>query len=227
MKIDTLSDIGTTRKDNQDNYWSAVMSVDGSEVGVVCVCDGMGGLNNGGIASRMVVEAVRDYLVSDYDFDGLHGVVESVNKAVHEYGSGENLAMGTTCTVLVCTDGTYKVLHVGDSRCYQIRNKQFKQITEDHSALKKYNISKSESPELWSKYKNSLTRCVGVKDSVMLDSYTGSYKSGDRFLVCSDGLWHYLEDSGYSVNTDKLDCLISDCKGSGETDNITACVLNV
>lgn len=228
MKIDSLTDIGVRRKENQDNYWSAILRVDGVEAGVVCLCDGMGGLNNGGLASRIVVESVRDYFKSDIDFDGLSTVLQRANSTIHEIAAGDSSRMGTTCTVLLCYEGMYKILHVGDSRCYLLRDHNFTALTHDHSAIAKYKISKAKDPELYRKYKNSLTRCLGVKEFVQTDYVEGEYQEGDTFLLCSDGLWHYFEEVVYSEEElFKLPELIQKCIKNGETDNITVGLLTI
>ena len=229
MKLISLTDIGVKRRENQDNYWSALLSVDGGEAGVICMCDGMGGLNSGGLASKMVASAVRDYLKTSIDFYGLKDVIEQANKSIYELSNGDKSAvMGTTCTVLLCYQGKYRILHVGDSRCYLLSNHEFNALTVDHSAIKQYGITKEKSELLYKRYKNSLTRCIGVKPEVTLDYYEGNYSEGDSFLVCSDGLWHYLEDYDY-FEEDLFDLkgLVQKCMDSGETDNITVGVLTV
>ena len=228
MKIESLTDIGVKRKENQDNYWSALLRVDGEEAGVICLCDGMGGLNNGGLASRIVVQSVKDYFMTDVDYSGLEQVLQQSNRTIYQIALGDGSRMGTTCTVLLCYRGTYRILHVGDSRCYLLRNHSFRALTRDHSALAKYKIKKSERPDLYKKYKNSLTRCLGVKEFVQIDYFEGTYRSGDTFLCCSDGLWHYFDDYVYSEDSlFDLSGLIRKCIDSGETDNITVGLLEI
>ena len=227
MKLQSLTDIGIKRTENQDNYWSALMRVDNDEAGVICLCDGMGGLNNGGHASRIVVEAVRDYVKSSPVFEGLRDVLENVNKAVHNIGKDEQKTMGTTCTTLFCRNGKYQIYHVGDSRCYRLRGSEFLPLTTDHSALKKYNITRKDNEALYKKYKNSLTRCIGVKPDVVLDYIEGEYLEGDIFFLCSDGMWHYFDEKCFPEDGLDLSSMVKKCISSGETDNITAGVLYV
>lgn len=228
MTINSLTDIGIKRKENQDNYWSALLTVDGQEAGVICLCDGMGGMNNGGLASKIVVEAVRDYIKTDIDFDGLREVIQQANTTIYEIGSDEQSPMGTTCTILLCYNGRYQILHVGDTRCYLLRSTSFEPLTKDHSALKKYGITKKENEKLYNKYKNKLIRCIGAKPSVQLDYLEGEYQDEDTFFVCSDGLWHYLDDYDYyAEELFDLPELIKKCINSGETDNITAGILRI
>lgn len=228
MKIESLTDIGVKRKENQDNFWSSKLLIDGSEACVVCLCDGMGGLNDGGLASRMVVESVRDAVLSGIEFLGLKGVLEQVNGNIYKYAQEKSQQMGTTCTLLQCKGNSYEVFHVGDSRCYLLRNGSYTAITEDHSAVRKYGITRKNNESLWKKYKNSLTRCIGIKDSVEVDYYKGSYSAGDGFFLCSDGVWHYLDENIISLRElSDLSGLVNACIDSGELDNMTGCIVYV
>jgi len=229
MILKTKTDKGIKRKENQDNYWSALLSVDDIESGIICLCDGMGGLNNGGLASRMVVESVKEYIKTSVDFTGLIDVIRHINKTIYELGKSENQSMGTTCTILFCSSGKYEILHVGDSRCYKTNSEGiFELVTTDHSALKKYNITKEDNYDLWKKFKNSLTRCIGVKPDVTIDYLEGNYTEGDKFMLCSDGLWHFLDEKVFrNESILDFDLLIQQCIDNGETDNITIGVLEV
>lgn len=227
MKLHTLTDIGKSRKENQDNYWSALLEVNGVETGVICLCDGMGGLNNGGYASRLVVKAVKDYILSDFVFDGVGSIIKDVNNRIYGMSKGDkNKVMGTTCTLLVCHGGTYNICHIGDSRAYKLSKGKSTQLTVDHSAVKEYGVTKQNNPVLWEKYKNKLTRCIGAKDGIELDYYTGTYSKGDSFFLCSDGCWHYFDDNNLDVDTiSDLKSLFNACMAVGERDNLTAGVL--
>lgn len=226
MRLNSITDIGIKRKENQDNYWSAVYLQDGIETGIICLCDGMGGLNNGGLASSIVVKAVRDSIKEGIVFDGLEDVIIQANKTVYELSKDENSPMGTTCTIVQCQNKRYKILHVGDSRCYLLRGNSFNPLTTDHSALKKYNITKEKDERLWRRYKNSLTKCIGVKPTVQVDKLEGTLEDDDVLLVCSDGMWHYFEENSFSrSDLCNLKNLVEKCIENGETDNITGGVL--
>jgi len=229
MKLSSMTDIGIKRKDNQDNYWSARLDIDGVEAGVICLCDGMGGLDNGGLASRVVVEAVKDFFSKDTDFIELRGIIKKVNTSLYEKSRAEKISLGTTCTIVFCIGGTYHILHIGDSRCYRksVREEKVYVLTKDHTVLERYKDEGKVLPErLARKYKNTLTRCIGVAPNIDLDYSTGKYEKGDLFLVCSDGFWHYLEGSSF-FNSDfsNLGKLIKRYISKGETDNITVGIL--
>lgn len=224
MILNSISDIGVRRKDNQDNYWSAVLSIDGEDSAILCVCDGMGGLNNGGLASKIVVQSVMEAIKEGTPFEELTGVLEQANGVVYDLGS--EAKMGTTCTLLQCSCGSYKILHIGDSRCYKFTKNSFDVLTKDHSVIKEFGISRESDPVKYKKYKNLLTRCIGVKPEISVDYYEGKYEEGDIFLVCSDGVWHYFDKHVISENIlSDLPSLVKKCIGAGETDNITASVL--
>lgn len=229
MRLDSLSDVGSKRKENQDNFWSSILLVDGKEAGVICLCDGMGGLQNGSLASKMVVEGVRNSILAKFDFNDLSNVLNSVNSSIRSlYGEDRKNAMGTTCTVLICYEGRYKVIHIGDSRAYKLTDNDCSLLTVDHSAVKQFNISKKDNPEMWNKYKSKLTRCIGVEMKINPDITEGVYSQGDVFVLCSDGCWHYFEDFTISKSTiSNLTLLVRNCMSNGETDNITISVLYI
>lgn len=230
MNLQSISDIGVRRKDNQDNYWGALATVDGSECGIACVCDGMGGLNNGGLASKIVVDAVRDGFKSGVPFKELEVVLQHANSIIYEKSNyGETGKMGTTCTIVEAIDGRYRLLHIGDSRCYRLSKRGgFDVLTVDHSALRMYDLSPEKDYNMWKKYKNSLTRCIGVKPRIKVDYREGSYNKGDKFLVCSDGMWHLFEKSCFHLeDLNDLRLLVNKAIREGETDNITCCIISL
>ena len=229
MELITLTDAGITGRENQDNFWSAIAEVDGVEYGVVCLCDGMGGLKNGGEASRIVAQSVKDYVSKNFEFDGLKAVIEESNSKVHSIGgSDRSTMMGTTCSILMVSDGVYNVLHVGDSRVYLLRDGRAYRITEDHSAVVALKIDRNKEPERYMKFRSKLTRCVGAKEIVKPDFYHGMYIPGDIFFLCSDGVWHIFEDDPLTeAKIGDLRLLLDRCMADGETDNLTACILRV
>lgn len=228
MEIKSVTNI-SKKAENQDNFWSAILDVEGKETGILCVCDGMGGLNDGARASEIVVRRVRESFLETGSDIGLGEVISNANDFIRE-SSGQKKS-GTTCVVLICVDGRFLVYNVGDSRCYHWnREGNFvRQITEDHTVIEKYKKEGREiTPEIERRYKNVLTRCVGAAKVAKYDIYEGTYHSGDSFLVCSDGFWHTISDRDFlSGEIDNIDHVVQRCMMLGETDNITACILKV
>lgn len=236
MVIDSSTNIGVKREDNQDSYWCSRLKIGDDEVGVLCICDGMGGLEDGALASQTVVSMLRDYLLSNNHVLGISSVLHNANAKILAMSKelsikqGKKVQMGTTCTILVCKNGLYNLFHIGDSRCYKVRDDVAELLTEDHNGsqlLKTKGLNPNE-PKYHS-YRNKLTRCMGVKEVIELDESSGSYKEGDTFLVCSDGFWHYL-DLGFLLDEniiDNLEMSINKCMDAGEKDNITVGVLKI
>lgn len=229
MELSTITDAGISGRENQDNYWSVVAMVNDIEHGAVCLCDGMGGLRNGGEASRIVAQSVKEYISKNFEYDGLKFVLEESNRKINSIGgSSRETMMGTTCSILMVSEGVYRVLHVGDSRVYLIRRGKAYRITEDHSAVVALKIDRVKEPEKWLKYRSKLTRCIGAKDSVKIDEYEGRYLPGDTFFLCSDGVWHLFDDNPLTEDSlSDLRALLDRCISSGERDNLTACVLKI
>lgn len=232
MQIDTWTDKGPKRAENQDNYWVSRLKVNKEEAVIACLCDGMGGLDDGSMISSYVVRRIRDSILDKdkIDLKELERVIESCNDDMFYYGKESGKQMGTTCTVLYMSKGWYRILHVGDSRCFRINdyNNDIEELTEAHNLyelLKSRNplrLQAMSGPEVL-KAQNTLTRCIGAERNVILDKYDGVYEDGDIFTVCSDGFWHTIdaEKRGFYNGKGKLKDYIEYCIEHGENDNIT------
>jgi len=208
---------------------------------LVIVADGMGGHSAGEVASSMAVDIInRSY----YDDPGdapsaLKNAFFEANRQIHESSLQDKArdGMGTTCTALVLWNGSALAAHVGDSRLYLIRNDQIYLMTEDHSAVmemvKRGLITLADArhhPE-----KNVILRALGSHPSVEVTTWEEPLpvKDGDRFLVCSDGLYDLVEDNEIMNAVMSEDphgacgSLIDLAKQRGGYDNITVAVLAV
>ncbi len=213
-----VSDIGRRRLSNEDAYL-----VD-NELGLYVVADGMGGHNAGEVASGEAVDTLHGMVkradAALQDVEQLTGGAEAqaevvlpvmrktqrlVESAVQAatymvFGLGEanpeRKGMGTTMSVLL-QRGEYAITaQVGDSRIYMMRDGRVEQVTEDHTLvawqLKKGLITADEARH--SRQKNVITRAVGSREYVQVDTRSFPVRSADRFLLCSDGLHGYLDD---------------------------------
>ena len=145
MHIYTKTDIGLVRKENQDSSSYSVISPD---CVWAVVCDGMGGVKGGKIASSIAVEHITEIVTREYnDFmtgdelaDLLIKAVEQSNSIIYETSlqNHELRGMGTTCELVFIRDGVAYIVHVGDSRTYSIRGDMILQITEDHSLCRRW-----------------------------------------------------------------------------------------
>jgi PPM family protein phosphatase len=241
-----LTDVGKVRSINQDSFEIV------EDKHIYIVADGMGGHAAGDQASRIAVKTILEILTA-YDFgsessgedDTENGmsVEELVRYALQEANEQILLAslsnqhlqgMGTTAIVTVENKGNLFVGHIGDSRTYLIRNQQLTQITEDHSVVQQLvkagAISEEEAQV--HPYKNVITRCLGMQANVEPDTLEMPLQSGDRVLMCSDGLSNMVSNQVMQQivndNPDPLPAcekLIALANENGGTDNITVVLL--
>ncbi len=203
------TDVGKSREHNEDNFL-----VD-KRLNLFIVCDGMGGHAAGEVASAVAVRAIRDVVANNREIfdqcaespnnpklrkDLLRVLEYSIQEAcsrIYEMAQADasRRGMGTTCSMMMVAGRRCFIAHVGDSRIYLYRKGQVHQLTEDHTlANEMVRRGRASSPsDVDARYKNAITRAVGVYESVEVDTLDFDILSGDRFMLCSDGLSGYLE----------------------------------
>ena len=254
MKLASVArtDIGRKRQINEDAFFRD------DERGFYVVADGVGGHNKGEIASREAVEQLRMWVFgASMQLDRLSDQIEQGDREqvweirrLLEAGmknacymvfalaeqDPEKKGMSTTLSALLIRGGMAYAVHVGDSRVYRVRKSSVLQLTEDHTLInykvKHGMMTKAEAEKAAGK--NVITRAVGHKDYVQVDTADLDVSVGDRFMLCSDGLHGYF-------NTDKevddlcgegdldecADASIALANQRGGKDNITAVVVEV
>jgi serine/threonine protein phosphatase PrpC len=236
------SDVGMIRAGNEDSFFAEA----NEKRGLFIVADGMGGHAAGEVASEMAVQIISRELagiteINNGDNAAAVKVAEAVKKAnskIYERTITEvdKQGMGTTASVLILTGSRYLIGQVGDSRVYLLRDGKLRQLTKDHSYVQEQVDAGFLTPEQarYHPYSNVITRCVGASDSVEPDTYNGEVKTGDVYLVASDGLTGMVDDRRlqqllFSRATPGrvVDALISEANGRGGLDNITAIVVQV
>jgi protein phosphatase len=246
------SDVGRKRQINEDAFFRD------DARGFYIVADGVGGHNKGEIASREAVDQLRSSVYNDWA--ELDGFVDRVQKGDSEavwdirrllesgvknacymvFGMAEldpeKKGMSTTLSALLIRAGLAFAVHVGDSRVYRVRRSNVLQLTEDHTLINykvKHGMMTKEEAEKASG-KNVITRAVGHKDYVQVDTADVDTAVGDRFLLCSDGLHGYFTNDA-EVAELCSDGTLEECAESsislanqrGGKDNITAVVIQV
>src|SRR5437868_4592123 len=228
------------RSGNEDNFAAEA----DPQRGLFIVADGMGGHAAGEVASEMAVQIVYRELTElrDLETNGVERrVTESLktaNRAIHERTLIEvdKQGMGTTVSVLIIAGRRYLIGQVGDSRVYLLRDGALIQLTKDHSYVQEQVDAGFLTPEQarYHPYSNVITRCVGASPEVEPDIYSGEVRTGDLFLVASDGLTGMVDDRRLQLlllsRTEperKVHSLISEANGRGGLDNITAIVVQV
>ena len=198
------TDVGVKRSHNQDSLGVSIARTEAvwnRRGHLFIVADGMGAHAVGELASKMAVQSIEHTyprLKEDDPAEALRTAFTLTNEVVHTKGM-QNLefrGMGTTATALaLLPDGAY-VCHVGDSRCYRIRNDEIDQLTFDHSLQWELARQRQVSPEeLGHIPTNVIVRSLGPQAEVKAD-VGGPYplEPGDRFLICSDGLSGPVKD---------------------------------
>jgi serine/threonine protein phosphatase PrpC len=193
LECASLSDVGRERTENQD---ACGERRDGQGNLLVIVADGMGGHRGGSTASRLCIEAAcREFADPSVPLGSrLHSAIGVANLEVFR-AAGQDAAlegMGTTAVALALSpDGESFVGWVGDSRAYRLRGGRLQPITEDHSWIAEALRSGALTPEqaVDHPHRNQLLRCLGVSPEVEIEVRPLDVRPGDRFLLCSDGLW--------------------------------------
>ncbi|NLN62242.1 MAG: Stp1/IreP family PP2C-type Ser/Thr phosphatase [Myxococcales bacterium] len=244
------TDVGRVREHNEDNFL-----VD-KNLQLFVVADGMGGHAAGEVASGVAVTTVQEVVAQNKDLmdairensriasstDVLNLLEHAVQKAcadIHAMAERDpaKRGMGTTLSALLLIDNRGYIAHVGDSRLYLLRAGRVIQLSEDHSLVAelirrgKLNPADAEN----SPYKNAVTRAVGVYESVEVDTIDFEVLPGDQFLLASDGLTGYLENTDITdiLNPDENDlkkitrAFIDLANARGGKDNITNIVVRI
>lgn len=199
------TDVGLRKHTNQDSL--AVKIVDTSEGRAVfaIVCDGMGGLSSGELASKEVIEAYCNWFDTDLTnmikegtcninriFQEWRELAIDENEKLMNYGMARNVSLGTTLSAILLYQNKYMVVHVGDSRIYELSNRNVRQITEDQSVVAREIALGNLTPEeaLRDPRRSILLQCIGASPMVEPAFFQGSFDSETSFLICSDGFCH-------------------------------------
>lgn len=245
------TDVGTRKKVNQDSLCLKSWVEDGHTLLMAVVCDGMGGLQHGEIASASVIHAFSIWfeeelpkmLESDISFEAIkrswEEIVVHMNRQLIAYGEAEGNKLGTTLTaVLLFDDQGMIVLHVGDCRLYELTG-AMKQLTEDQTfvemQVKKGLLTREQAKT--DPRQNIILQCVGDSREIAPDTRLFPVQQGATYVLCSDGFRHKItEQEMYQylspaelTSQEKLDTntkyLVELCKQRSEQDNISVIVL--
>jgi len=243
------TDPGRVREQNED-YIALAPDLD-----LFLVADGMGGHASGNIASTLAAKSLRNFFEATRDQpldeprhpdDGeapiearrLASAIRKANRDVHEISTSHerHKGMGSTVVAIHVADAVAHIAHVGDSRCYRLRDGELQQITRDHSlhnealALRP-NLSAARLAKL---PKNVVTRALGMKDQVKVELRHEPIQQGDLFLLCSDGLTGMVKDADIleilAIGDDlqeSCDLLVTMANDGGGTDNISVVLVRI
>jgi len=224
FSVVSRTDVGRIRKSNQD----ALIIGEG----IAGVADGMGGHNGGEIASGETRDGMlRELKGKTPDRQMLEEAVRKVNLEIWERQEKDAAltGMGTTLTLLWPGEKEMLIAQVGDSRAYLIRDGKMRQITQDHSLvgdMVRRGVL-TEEQAACHPMRNYITRAVGTEDTIEVDLFTEERQKGDRWLICSDGLYSQmtkaaLEEAAQTEDAEEAaDKLLQAALEGGGKDNIT------
>lgn len=238
MKIQGKTDIGLVRETNQDAYEFGYF--ENGDCWAV-VCDGMGGVSGGQVASGICVEKIseaikrgfRDNMTVNSAKNLLNSAINTANSAVFKEAqeSYELKGMGTTVVAVLVLGSIAVIAHVGDSRAYVV-NGTIKAVTKDHSFVQLLvdtgKITVDEAmvhPD-----RNVITRAVGIEHVVDVEFDIVDVNSGDTLLLCTDGLNGYVEDDEIfkiinEYGDSSTEKLVETANNAGGRDNVTVVVI--
>jgi|AP45_3_1055517.scaffolds.fasta_scaffold71266_1 protein phosphatase len=242
-----MTDVGQVREHNEDDFYLS----EGEEA-LCIVADGMGGHRSGEVASALAIKAIVEFYretlapYAELHHDSsvspeqhrLTQAIKTANSAVFAAASSNEAYrnMGTTIVGGFFTDQGVYLAHIGDSRCYRLREGSLEQRTEDHSLANEYvrmGILSAEDVEYFP-YKNVITRACGLADEVEVDVHFEDLQAGDVYLFCSDGLSDMVSDAEINVIMNDHDNLEDMCRelvaranANGGADNITVVLAKI
>lgn len=206
--VSANTDIGIRKEKNQDSLTVKVANTPKGQITMAVICDGMGGLSQGELASATVVEAFnRWFLVKlpkliEKGFDDnqmrmqWEEIVQKQNRVIMQYGEKWGIRLGTTVVAGLFTSNRYYIINVGDSRAYKLTDKLY-QITNDHTVVAREvargNITQEQAES--DPRRSILLQCVGASPEVYPEMFYGEVKENEVYLFCSDGFRHEITAS--------------------------------
>lgn len=205
LRAAALTDIGRIRRENEDRYLLDEESL------LFGVADGVGGLPGGGEAAQLAIEEISGLLHGTPidSLPDLTGAVQKANQSVANLGQqiSPSMGIGTTLTIGCIRGNKLTIAHVGDSRCYGLRGREFARLTEDHSVENEARLRRERGEVVYyhEANRNALTRCIGQPTPPEVDLIVREIAPGDRYLFCTDGVTRMMPDAEISSLLTRFD----------------------
>ena len=249
--ISAATDVGTRKKINQDSLFVRKIRTRAGKMVFAVLCDGMGGLTHGELASASILSAFTEWMYVQLPVlsqkpledcairEQWSETIRCQNDKIRAYGCRNQCAVGSTVTALLMTENRYFLLNIGDTRAYEI-GENVVRLTEDHTLAAKEvrlgNMTDAQAEK--ASIRNVLTRCVGVEDRVRPDMFFGDVRKNTVYMLCSDGFRHCITademkeyllrntwNDSYEIKQQE-ERLIELVKRRGETDNISVITIH-
>lgn len=251
--VSTYTDVGIRKKTNQDSALIEVAQTPYGRVALGVVCDGMGGLAKGELASATLIRRFDSWFQNElssllnegFTEQKLHEkwneIIQEQGKKIWDYGTVNRLRCGTTCVAVLLYQDKYYCLNVGDSRAYLVKKNEIFVLTKDQTFIQReMDLGRlTEEEAKVHPQRSVLLQCVGASEVIVPDFYVGDIETEDVFMMCSDGFRHIItqEELHYYLNGDVLKTevnmkenskyLVDLNKYRQEEDNITVALIKV
>lgn len=248
--IAACTDVGNSKNINQDSLTVMVANTKCGQSAMAVVCDGIGGLACGEVASAQVVMIFKEWFAEclphllDTPFfkekleEQWGQIIQNANDKILSYAVERNMQMGTTLTAVLLMKGRYHIVQVGDSRAYQVA-RQIQQLTKDQTLTAREVALGHITPEQarYDKRKHVLLQCIGTNQKPEPVFLHGEISQNASYLLCTDGFYNLLteqelyEKCNAKMNVKQkamethLQQLAECCKSRGEQDNISAVLI--
>lgn len=203
--ISANTDVGISKSTNQDSLTNMVVNTPQGRMTFTVLCDGMGGLAKGEVASASVIRAFRNWAITELPKlcetqieDAVirsqwEKIVSEENQTIKAYGASQGVRLGTTVVAMLLTQTRYYILNVGDSRAYELTI-GIRQITSDQTFVAREIALGNMTPEeaACDSRRNVLLQCVGASDNVYPDMFFGDVQPNAIYMLCSDGFRHEI-----------------------------------
>lgn len=203
--ISANTDIGITKSTNQDSLSVKVINTPLGRMAFAILCDGMGGLAKGELASASVIRAFDQWVHNDLPAlctapledstirNQWSRIIDEQNKLIANYGARQGIRLGTTAVIMLLTQTRYYIMNVGDSRAYEMVD-ALQQITADQTFVAREIAlgNMTEEQALVDERRNVLLQCIGASDDVYPDMFFGEVKENAVYMLCSDGFRHEI-----------------------------------
>lgn len=199
------TDVGIKKLTNQDSYCVRLFNTKQGKIVMAVLCDGMGGLSKGEVASATLINAFCQWSdnklpilcekgITDADIiNDWKNIVSENNEKIKVYARSCGMSMGTTVTAILLTERKYYVINVGDSRIYEITDSA-NQLTQDQTVVAREvaagNLTLEEAKH--DPRRSVLLQCVGASSEVCPDMFLGETKLNTVYMLCSDGFVHEI-----------------------------------
>lgn len=203
--ISASTDVGIKKSTNQDSLSIKTVMTNQGRMTFAIICDGMGGLSKGEVASASVVNAFNDWLINDFPLlcgapieddvikEQWETIIIRQNEKIINYGKRHGINLGTTLVAMLLTGQRYYIMNIGDSRAYELTT-ELKQITNDQTLvareIQQGNITKEEAAE--DPRRNILLQCIGASNEIFPDMFCGNSRYNAVYMLCSDGFVHRI-----------------------------------